>query len=183
MWILGIKRIALGLLAALLLGIALGAYIARQMSRAELQAVTDAAAAQQLATVTQAQQRLTVAAAASDAALTAQAAREIALNETNRRLQHALRTQASARPCFSTATRGLLQQHPAFYRTELPAAASGSVVAAAAAAADPVQSDSQSDSSERDIAEWSLAAAGAYETCRARIDALRRWDAGVNNGR
>jgi hypothetical protein len=39
------------------------------------------------------------------------------------------------------------------------------------------------DSTDADVAGWIIDAASLYEQCRARIDAIRQWDAVTNGGR
>lgn len=57
----------------------------------------------------------------------------------------------------------------------LPAPAGAATSAPAGSAADP--GHRQPASTDADIAGWILEAARLYEDCRARLDALRQWDA------
>lgn len=59
--------------------------------------------------------------------------------------------------------------------TALPAPAGAATSAPAGSAADP--GHRQPASTDADIAGWILEAARLYEDCRARLDALRQWDA------
>jgi hypothetical protein len=127
--------------------------------------------------------RIEAASRAMDAALAEKDRRVLELDATNRRLRHDLKTAATGRPCLSPAARGLLYNAPAFWRDEsrhdLPSATGGSASTHAAPAADSGQS---ADSTDADIAGWIIDAAGLYEQCRARLDAIRQWDE-VTHGR
>jgi len=124
--------------------------------------------------------RIEAAQKAADDAIAEKDRRLLALDATNRRLRHDLKTATTGRPCLSPAARGLLHNAPAF-GLKLPSTTGSVVAAPAAAAADPGQS--ARDSTDADIAGWILDAAALYEQCRARIDALRQWDDEVSRGR
>lgn len=84
------------------------------------------------------------------------------------------------RPCLDGAAVSLLTQSPGI-SLALPAGAvePDRAHAGTSAAADLTQSGPGS----RDIAIWISDAAALYESCRARIDAIRAWDEEVNDGR
>lgn len=125
--------------------------------RARAEAIARARAAD-AAAITDLQQRLTRAAA------------------TTEDLRHALAATTSGRACLSADARRVLHRAPAF--AAVPAPAAGPAAAGPAAAADP----GERASTDADIAGWALDAAALYEQCRARIDAIRRWDE-VTHGR
>jgi len=58
-------------------------------------------------------------------------------------------------------------------------AAIGDVPAGAGHAAG-ADASAAADSGEREVAQWVLDAAQRYEECRARIEAIRQWDAGTH---
>jgi len=117
--------------------------------------------------------RIEVALKASDVAIAERDARLAELDAVNRRLRHDLKTATTGRPCLSADARWLLQQSPAF-RLGLSSPTGSPATTNAATAADPGQP--AGDSTDADIAGWILDAAALYEQCRARIDALRKWD-------
>jgi prophage endopeptidase len=117
--------------------------------------------------------RIEAASRAMDAALAEKDRRVLELDATNRRLRHDLQAATTGRPCLSPAARGLLQQSPAF-GLKLPTATGSALAAPAAPAAD--SGEQGGDSTDTDIAGWILDAASLYEACRARLDAIRRWD-------
>ncbi|TCT25918.1 hypothetical protein [Thermomonas haemolytica] len=125
--------------------------------RARAEAIARARAAD-AAAITDLQQRLTRAAA------------------TTEDLRYALATATTGRVCLSADARRVLHRAPAF--AAVPAPAAGPAAAGPAAAADP----GERASTDADIAGWALDAAALYEQCRARIDAIRRWDE-VTHGR
>jgi hypothetical protein len=124
--------------------------------------------------------RIEAASRAMDAALAEKDRRLLALDAINRRLRHDLQSATTGRPCLSADARGLLQQFPAF-RLGLSAPAGSALAATAAPAA--YSGQPAGESSDADIAGWILDAAALYESCRARIDAIRQWDDEVSRGR
>jgi cell division protein FtsB len=140
--------------------------------------------------------RIEAASRAADAAIAQRDARIQALDATNRRIRDELKTATTGRPCLSPAARGMLQQSPAF-RLGLSAPTGSPLAAPAAPTAysllpspsgrgaggeGNIPSPSgrgaggEGDTTDADLAGWILDAAGLYEACRARIDALRQWD-------
>lgn len=96
---------------------------------------------------------------------------------TTEDLRRDLAATTSGRACLSADARRVLHRAPAF-AAAVPAPAAGPAAAGPAAAADP----GERASTDADIAGWALDAAALYEQCRARIDAIRRWDE-VTHGR
>lgn len=96
---------------------------------------------------------------------------------TTEDLRRDLAATTSGRACLSADARRVLHRAPAF-AAPVPAPAAGPAAAGPAAAADP----GERASTDADIAGWALDAAALYEQCRARIDAIRRWDE-VTHGR
>jgi prophage endopeptidase len=148
--------------------------------QAEVAGIRAEIARREAAVAEESRRRIEAASRAMDAALAEKDRRVLELDATNRRLRHDLKTAATGRPCLSADARGLLQQSPAF-GLNLPTTTGSPLAAPAAPAADPGQS--AGDSTDADLAGWVLDAAGLYEACRARIDALRQWDDEVNRGR
>lgn len=109
-------------------------------------------------------------------------AQEIAIrHKYNARLKemrrHGISKLASGNDCMSAPLRLYLNA----------AIAEGNAVsqgAADAAGADaPATSDTSGSATDADIAAWVIDAAGLYNDCRARIDAIRQWDEEVADGR
>ena len=167
-------------LIALAIAAALGAaggYAWEHRARlAEVAEIRADIARSQAAAADDARRRIESAYSAMDAALAEKDRRVYALDATNRRLRYDLKTTTTGRPCLSAGARWLLHDAPAFQSSP---PAGFSLAASAAPAADP----GQSESSDADVSGWIINAAGLYEQCRARIDAIRQWDAGVSDGR
>ena len=111
----------------------------------------------------------------------AEAARRLAQAQaaTRQRLEDARRevfALATGRPCLSDAVR--LRLNAAIAAADgLPAGAGGAADAAAEPAAAAGHGDGARISTDADVAGWALDAAALYEQCRARLDAIRHWDA------
>ncbi|TCS70691.1 hypothetical protein EDC61_11418 [Sulfuritortus calidifontis] len=121
-------------------------------------------------------------AAAQDAerrAVHALHATQARLAATEKRLKESLYALPTAQSCgLSGAARGLLNARlGAAGAGDLPARAAGPAPAAAESAADPGE-----PVREADLGAWIAEAIGAYDDCRARIDAIRHWDE-VTHGR
>jgi hypothetical protein len=162
-------------LAAVLISFAAGYTFEHRACRAEI-ARREAAAAEE------SRRRIEAASRAMDAVLAEKDRRLLALDATNRRLRHELQAATTGRACLSADARRLLQQSPAF-GTTVPQTTGGTLATPAAPATDsPLPSPSgrgaggEGDTTDTDIAQWILDVAGLYEQCRARIDALRKWD-------
>ena len=118
--------------------------------------------------------RLERAAAAADAAVVEANARAAAAERTAKELRNDLaKTTSSSRACLSGAAVGLLNASSGASGSgmRMPETTTGSGSTASAASTD----SGQLAASERDIAEWIVTARSMYETCVARIDALRQW--------
>ncbi|CQR43705.1 hypothetical protein THICB3320755 [Thiomonas sp. CB3] len=172
-------------IAVLLLGFGLGWTIQGWRLSSQLEHAT-AALSQQVAIVAQARsdaeaqarQRLQAAQAAADAAVSTAQERAATAQRKTQELQHDLSRATVGRPCLSSAAVGLLNSLPAIGHPgaglHLPTTAAGPAAAPAAAASAAADRAGRT-STDADIAGWIAAAAGQYETCRARIDALRDW--------
>jgi hypothetical protein len=178
----------LAVLAGMLAGFAAG-YVFEHRARVAEVAQIRAEAAEE------ARRRIEAAQKAADAAIAQRDARIQALDATNRRLRNDIKTATTGRPCLSSAARGLLQQSPAFGTTVPKDTGSPASTPAAPATYSLLPSPSgrgaggegreaggEGDTTDTDLAQWILDAAGLYEQCRARIDALRQWDE-VTHGR
>jgi hypothetical protein len=83
---------------------------------------------------------------------------------------------ATGRPCLPDAVR--LRLNAAIGAADgLPAGAGDAAFAATEPAADPGHGEGRRVSTDADVAGWALDAAALYEQCRARLDAIRQWDA------
>lgn len=170
----------------LLLALALCAVLRVQTLRAQqqLDALRLQVAQQRLRTEQQARAQVVQAAAAADAAVLAAQQRTTAALSIASQLRHEIdRLASDRRPCLSAATVRVLERHPAF-RPGVPARPGQPVAAAAAAslhAREPERATSAALSSERDVATWALEAAGLYEQCRARLQAIAQWDADAHH--
>lgn len=107
-------------------------------------------------------QELTQAQARANRAEVGLAQKTNELETLQEQTNEALKSTTVGRPCFNTDTLRVLDRAPGL-RVRLPAAARGAVGAPAAVATDT------------DLAGWVSTAGTQYETCRARIDALRAY--------
>jgi hypothetical protein len=174
---------ALGALA----GFGSGYAFERRARLAEVAQIRADIARREAAAAEESRRRAEAASRAADAALAEKDRRLLELDATNRRLRHDLQSATTGRPCLSADARGLLQQSPAF-RLGLSPPTGLSLAAPAAPAADSLYPLSPArggegrgegvgyDTTDADIAGWILDAASLYEQCRARLDAIRRWD-------
>lgn len=167
----GIAMLAAGIGGGLLGWTVRGWRDAPTIARLRAEIATTAAAAERARAEAIARARAADAAAISD--LQQRLARAAATTED---LRHALAATTAGRACLSADARRVLHRAPAF--ADVPAPAAGPAAAAPAAAADP----GDRASTDADLAGWALDAAALYEQCRARIDAIRRWDE-VTHGR
>lgn len=107
----------------------------------------------------------------------AQAAAEQRRRETRREID----ALSTGRECLSGPLR--LRLNATLQPAErVPQAAGDAAHAAAGAAADTGDGSGRA-STDADIAGWIVDAAGLYEQCRERLDALRHWDALTFGGR
>jgi len=137
---------------------------------ADFSAAREAAAAESA-------RRIAAAQAAEKKAVTALYATEKRLVDAKRRLRGALYGLPTANDCgLSAPARGLLNR-TIDAGADLPARASQPNPANAAAAA-----DSGEQTSEADLGAWIADTISAYDACRARLDAIRQWDAEVSHG-
>jgi hypothetical protein len=133
-------------------------------------------AKREAAAADESRRRMEAASRAADEVIAQREARITELDATTRRLRHDLQAATTGRPCLSAGARGLLQQSPAF-GLKLSTATGGPASTTAATAANT------GDSTDADVAGWIIDAASLYEQCRARIDAIRRWDEVTNGAR
>ena len=151
-------------------------------SHHEVGALREQVATARLQAEQKAREQIARAAQAADAAVLDAQQRASRAEQNAHHLRQELARVASDRPCLSAATRSVLERHPAF-AASVPARAVLPDRAASAAAADsgqPEQPAEHAVSTERDMAEWALQVSTLYDTCRARIDAIRQWDAHAN---
>ena len=159
-----LQTLALAAAVGLVLGAAGSGYAVHRLAEARVLACQAQGAKAAQAAADAAAREIEAARAAAEAAtLEAQQRAEVA-ETLARRYRGEIDRLAKHRPCLSADLRGLLHQAPAF----LPTPTGGAAGPAAAAAAD------SRDSTDADVAGWVIDAAVMYETCRARIDALRR---------
>jgi hypothetical protein len=158
------------------LGAASGYGIEHRARISEVASIKADIAKREAAAAEENSRRIDAAQKAADESIAARDARISELDATTRRLRHDLQTATTGRPCLSADARSVLQQSPAF-GLKLPQATSSAASAPAAVAADP------GDSTDADVAGWVIDAADLYEQCRARIDAIRKWDEVTNGAR
>ncbi len=133
-------------------------------------------AEQQSRALTLAEARVSAARSAGDAAVRKEAARRLLAEQQTREVKHEIQRVAVGRPCLSGELVGVLNRAPGIAPggAELPADPGRAVDAAAAvAAADGARGAPYVD--DADVAGWIADAAGLYDACRGRIDALRTW--------
>ncbi|MGQ0711622.1 MAG: hypothetical protein ACT4NV_17960 [Rhodoferax sp.] len=102
-------------------------------------------------------------------------AREGQIDQLKKEKAHAIALATTGRTCFSGPALRLLDQAPGLAISGLPAPASSSAAADGAAGADA--DDSERRSTDTQVAQWAADAAGQYEVCRARLNALIEWHA------
>jgi hypothetical protein len=166
----GINRYTLlliALIAAFLSGWYIGYALERKIRLAEIEKIETAAAEREA-------QSLQAAKAATDQAILERDTRINDLNSETERLRHALKT--ASRPCLSSDTRGVLEQSPAFRSSTM------SEHSASPSSSTPASSANPGDSTDTDVAGWILDAGRLYEQCRARVDAIRKWDEIAHSG-
>lgn len=99
-------------------------------------------------------------------------------------LRNDIKKHTTGRDCISSDARSVLQQSKAFATTagnRVPANPAGADRTAAAITADPGNRHVfDRMSTDADMAGWSVSAAGLYEQCRQRVEAIRLWDAGLD---
>jgi len=130
-----------------------------------------------------ARRRIEAAQVAGDAALLNERLRVESVTRTTEELQHALNRVTSDRTCLGGAARRLLNRSPGIAAASLPARAGGAAAAVATATADPGIVAGSDSTSERDTAAWIARAAGQYDACRARIDAVAEWQRGMTDAK
>ncbi len=168
-------------LGMVLAGFGSGWYVAHLQgdhSIAQLRQQIDARAqAQQQAIIKlqqQAQAKQQAYEAAADAALTKAQSRADAANRQALELTHEVEALTTGRTCLDARVVRVLNGSPAASadRTapNVPAPAKQPAAAASAPAANP------NVATDRDIVGWVIQVRAMYETCRARIDALRQWN-------
>lgn len=162
------QALAAAALAGALIGAGLSGWAVHRMSEARALACEAQAATAARAAADQAARDIEAARQAAEQATVAAQARAEVAETLARRYRGEIDRLAKHRPCLSHELRGLLQQSPAF----LPGPAGGAAGPAAALATDPRYRTA--DSTDADVARWVFDAAVMYESCRARIDALRR---------
>lgn len=169
----------LGTLTGLALGGVAGWQLADALGAKRLAQCEHARADERAKAATAAARRLQAAQAAADTAVRQEAARRHAAEHQTRETQRALYRLTTGRPCLSGPAVGLLNAAPGIAPERLPQPAGGPAHPPAAAAAHP----GQPGASDRDVAGWIADAAGQYDACRGRIDALRAWSEAIAHGR
>ena len=155
-------------------GFASGYALKARLAEGEIARIEAAHAAERQAAAEAAAQRMAAAEAAEVAAVRALSATKQQLAAAHRRLKEDLYALPTAQRCgLSGAARGLLNARLAASDT-VPARAAEPDAAPAAPAAN--SGDAARDASEADIGGWIADAVAAYDECRARLDAIRRWD-------
>jgi len=154
-------------------GFAGGYALKSRLASAEIARIETRHAIEREAAAQQAAARLARAQDAEHQAVTALHAAKDQLAATQRRLKDALYSLDPGRCGLSGRARGLLNDAIANAGKPLPESAAQPTGADAKSAADP---GNTAGAGERDVALWIADAIGKYEECRARIDAIRRWD-------
>ncbi|TCS69750.1 hypothetical protein EDC61_11950 [Sulfuritortus calidifontis] len=146
--------------------------------QAEVAVLRAEMADQQAAAAQAAAARLSAAQAAEAAAVRTLHATKSRLAVTEKRLKESLYALPTAQSYgLSYAARGLLNARLSD-ADDMPARASEPDRAASESPADP----GQSGVTEADLGGWIAGVIGAYDACRARIEAIRQWDE-VTHGR
>ncbi len=170
------REAAVAALVCAVAGFAGGHALKGRLDEARIARIEAAHAKERQAAAEAAAQRLAAAQAAERQAVHALHATRQRLAAVQRRLKEELYALPTAGRCgLSGAARGLLNDR-LFAAGGLPEAAGEPDRGAAAAVADP------GDTAEAELGGWIAEAVAAYDTCRARIDAIRQWDE-VTHGR
>lgn len=163
--------IAASLMAAFTAGVFLkGRADAANIARiqGEMQAMRAAYAEEKRQQAESAALAIAAAQKAADDAASRAARLQTRLEEEKNRVKTAL-YGLSDRPCLGSDALGLLEHSPGIAMSAPAGKPAGAPSSASASAGD------EPHVSERDLALWINDASALYETCRARIDALRQW--------
>ncbi len=123
--------------------------------------------------------RMQAAAQSTDKAMTYAMTRIIGAEQQAEKLKNELKNHATGRDCLSADALRVLQPASAA-KQRMPKGAGSADSAAAGSAGNPGHGDETTASTDADIAGWIADAYRLYEQCRARIDAIGQWDAGLN---
>jgi hypothetical protein len=171
--------LAIGALVAAAAGAAAGYRYAAAQGAARLAECRAEASAAREAAARDAADRFAVAARAEREAVARLTRTEETLHDTQHRLRQALARAARAdRVCLAPDTRRLLDDARSG-ADRLPETSGGAPRAAAAAPA-PASGSDDRGTSERAVAEWIAEAMRLYDTCRARLAALRHWSEAID---
>jgi hypothetical protein len=148
-------------------------------------------AEQQSRAVALASVRVQAARVAGDEAVRVEAARRLVAEQQTMKVSNEIKRLAVGRPCLSGELVGVLNRTPGIGADALHGAPGGAADAAAAVAEAAIKDPSppapppggEGGADDTTVAEWISDAAALYDTCRGRIDALRTWSAGVDDGR
>lgn len=125
-------------------------------------------------------ERMRAAAQSTDNALAYAMNRIIGAEQQAEELKNELKKHTTGRDCLSAGARRVLESGAAFDKQRMPEGAKSVDPAAAGSAANTGDGSDTAASTDADIAGWISGAAALYEQCRARIDAIGQWDAGLN---
>ena len=124
-------------------------------------------------------ERMQAAAQSTDYALTYAMRRIIAAEQQAGNLKNELKNYTTGRDCLSADARRVLQPAQAT-KQRVPKSAASADPTAAGSAANPGDGNETTASTDADIAGWIADASKLYDQCRARIDAINQWDAGLD---
>lgn len=134
-------------------------------------------AVERQAAAEEAARRLAAAEEAERAAVHALHATRTKLTATNRRLKEALNGLSTRNNCGMSDAAVSMLNNAIRGAADLPEGTAEPYPAAAGATADPARPAA----SEAAIGKWIAEAAALYDECRARIDAIRQWDASLGS--
>lgn len=127
-------------------------------------------------------ERMRVAAESTDKAMIYVMNRIIGSEQQAENLKNELKNYTTGRDCLSADARRVLQRaSPAKQR--MPEGAEGVDPTIAGSANNTGDRNETAASTDVDIAEWIVSASKLYEQCRARIDAIEQWDAGLDESK
>lgn len=104
----------------------------------------------------------------------AQAARDADRATKQQEISHAIKSATSGRPCLGGAALRLLDTAPGLHAPNL-ANANGGAGGAKPTASTTASDEGEDVATDTDIAEWINVAAGLYQRCSERFDALATW--------
>lgn len=132
---------------------------------------------------TETQQRMQTAKESTDKAMVYAMQRITEAEQQSEELRNEIKSYTTSRDCLSGNARSVLEQSAAFRKVEqqrVPKNTGGANPAAAGAAANTGDGDESRNTTDADIADWIAIVGGLYEQCRSRVEAIGKWNDGLD---